>query len=355
MGRHGKNLRRASEPQVMMSLGPVDPQQLLTHYEKKMLSDVAKQDLMKKATDTCMAVTTNILLYCIDDLAECPPDERLKLYYGLFGRILNEELDSPNERQQFCEWYWTACTGSPLIRAENEKEYKMAKKYSQELSLALKNRINNQGYDQSDICKDCNISRGVYNNLTNGGSYSKKVFDAVAEYIGLEMDGDLKAMYDTRFGIGNPQQVERMEAMALEIEKAAEPEPAAFELQKVPVIKELAATVETPVESVASAPEEVATSTEDVASAPEDVASASTEDGTLPCKDVNDMYREITPEDEAVEKADDDKLMHPDDIMSNLEFYCTRIPALKEARKMLLEEAKRLEKFIKVLEIMKED
>lgn len=351
MGRHGKNLRRASEPQVMMSLGPVDPQQLLTAYEKQMLSDAAKLDYVKKITDTCMAAVSKILLFHIDDLAVCPPNERLKVFYGLFGRIVNQQLDQPDEQQQFCEWYWTACTGSPLIRAENEKEYKMAKKYSQELSLALKNRINNQGYDQSDICKDCNISRGVYNNLTNGGSYSKKVFDAVAEYIGLEMDGDLKAMYDTRFGIGNPQQVERMEAMALEIEKAAEPEPAAFELQKVPVIKELAATVE----DVASAPEEVATSTEDVASAPEDVATASTEDDTLPCKDVNDIYREITPESEEAEKPEEDKLMHPDDIMSNLEFYCDRIPALQEARKMLLEEAKRLEKFIKVLEIMKED
>lgn len=349
MGRHGKNLRRLPEPQVVMPVGPIDPQHLLTYHEKQMLSDAVKQDYVKKITDTCMAATSKILLFHIDDLAVCPPDERLKVFYGLFGRIINEQLDQPDEQQQFCEYYWTACTGSPLIRAENEKEYKMAKKYSQELSLALKNRINSQGYDQVDICKNCNISRGVYNNLTGGGSYSKKVFDAVAEYVGLEMDDDLKTMYDTRFGIGNPQQVERMEEMALEIEKAAEP--AASEPQKVPVIKEVAA----PVEDVASAPEEVATSAEDVASAPEDVATASTEDDTLPCKDVNDMYREITPESEEAEKPEEDKLMHPDDIMSNLEFYCTRIPALKEARKMLLEEAKRLEKFIKVLEIMKED
>lgn len=346
MGRHGKNISR-SESRTL-NLGPIDPDRLLTTYEKKMLTEAAKMDVIKKAQDTYMAATANVLLYSINDLAECPPDERLKLYYGLMNRITENQLGKPSEKQLFCEWYWGACTGYELVRASQEKEYKMAKKFSTELSLALKKRIDGQGYDMADICNACGISRGVYYNVTGGGTYSKKAFDAVAEYVGFEMDGDLKAMYDTRFGIGNPQQVERMEAMALEIEKAAEP--AASELQKAPAAKELAAP-----EPVAEDTSVVENAVENVATAPENVASASTEDDTLPCKDVNDMYREITPGSETTEKPEDDKPMDPDDIMSNLEFYCTRIPALKEARDMLLAEAKRLEKFIKVLEIMKED
>jgi len=46
--------------------------------------------------------------------------------------------------------------------------------------------------------------------------------------------------------------------------------------------------------------------------------------------------------------------MDPDGVMRNLEVYSGRIPQLQEALDLMRQEAKKLEKFIKILELFKE-
>lgn len=358
MGRHGKNLLKGKAPEdkartVMSRTGPVDMDRMLTAYEKTLLSEAAKQDFVKKTTDTVMAACSGILLYHYRDLAVCPPDERLRLFYSLVDRFIHERLENPDERQQFAEWYWSACTGNELVRVEHQKEYKMAKKYSQELSIALKNRIDAQGYDHSDVCPACGFSRATYYSLIGGGNYSKKAFDAAADFVGLEMDDDLKAMYKERFGVGNSNRTERMEAMAVEIEKEApivverEQEPEAEKVCETPAPE--AEKMDAPAQISADEPEKVPVKEDTVA--PEAEAEAE----QLPYSDVNEMYKEAKPV--TVPDDYDDRVLTPDCLMANIENYANELPALKDALAELQKridemqkQAASMAKFIRVIE-----
>ena len=377
MGRHGKNLRQ--RPARVINLGPIYPERLLTQYEKQMLNEATKMEIVRKATDAAMAATASILLYHMPILENSRPDERLLLFYALFQRALRDKLDNPDEKQQFAEWYWTTCTGNPLVRADKEKEYKMAKKYSYELSMILKKHIDAQGYCMQDIVTECSISRGVYNNIIGGGSYSKKSFDTVAAAVGFEMDDSTKELYNKRFGIGNRQdqeKIERFEELSKELEQpqpvpepetekaaakeaeaapnaAPEPEPEeqpASEPVKIPVGEGLEAVVEQVINHEQPADNKQATADEQ----PADDKPADEEE-ELPFSDFNPMYSEALEDGSTIPIKKTSKLVHPDDLMDSLECYITKIDDFKITLKAIKEEARKLEKFIKMLELLNEN
>ena len=323
-------------------------------------------DIAKRSTDTCMATAANILLYHMEDLAVCSPDERLKVFYGLFNRIIENELENPSERQQFAEWYWSSCTGNYLIRSKRLEEFNMAKKYSAELSSALKNCINYKGLDMHDICPACGISKGVYYNLVGGGNYSKKAFDAVAKYVGLKIDGALTEMYNQRFDIGDNRRTERMEELALKVEREydavkvtkAEPEnveqtePAApvDELVDKPEVK--AAPVDALSGALNVAPVEKAVDIDTEyrpffhiinVNAEKAVANDSEE---VPYLDCNDMYKEVKATDKPV-------LMSMDYLIANLEAYADKLQELEDERALLIKEAEKLGRFINLMKAYK--
>lgn len=192
------------------------------------------------------------------------------------------------------------------------------------------------GKTKKEVAAAININSTALNAL-RAGRVAKNIIDAVMKYLGIEFTPGELAHYKEAYGVESNEnagfaQMEEELIQREELQQETEAEQPEPEHRPIPVDEGLEEIVEQVVNHEPAAEEEE----------------------ELPFKDVNPMYREAKEDDSPEPLKKVHKLIHPYELMESIECYMTRIDDFKATLKAINEEARKLEKFIKMLELLNE-
>lgn len=303
-------------------------------WEKDLLKDNERRQEYDRGFDqgvcTALATTFRILLFHYRELK--PLKHRLQLYSLYFEKFM-DTITKPDEEQRFAEWYYEKTVGLEFLRKENETMNQREEKKL--VGEFVDSYIQKCGKTKKEVAAAININPTPLNAL-RAGRVSKKVIDAIMKYLGIEFTPGELAHYKEAYGVGNNEnarfaQMEEELIQREELRQETEAEQSEPEHRPIPVDEGFEEIVEQVVNHEPAVEEE-----------------------ELPFKDVNPMYREAQEDDspEPVKKVR--KLIHPDELMESIECYITKIDDFKITLKAIKEEARKLEKFIKMLELLNE-
>jgi len=214
MGRHGKNLTRSIPlAKPMPTLG-----KYAYDWEKELVSDQVRRDMFnvgfQQGIYTALAATFRILIFHYHELESLR--HRLPTFEMYFNTFF-EAIGKPDDEQRFSEWYYEETTGFEFLR----KEYETVANKEAKITVGeyVDGYIRKAGKTRAEVAVAINRGPKVLNAL-RAGNVSKKVIDAIMDYLGIEFTPGEMAVFKEAYGIGNNDtaRFEQMETELLERE-----------------------------------------------------------------------------------------------------------------------------------------